>query len=104
VGTERFGTRYRYRDRATGRLDGDVLPVDLAANAASLGADVLRARTADELAAALAKARESPATTVVHVETDPLAGSPDSRAWWDVPVAEVAALEATRQARRRGRR
>ncbi len=35
LGSQRFGTRYRYRTR-TG-LDGDVLPVDLAANAASLG-------------------------------------------------------------------
>ena len=44
VGSQRFGTAYRYRD-ASGALDGDVLPVDLAANAASLGADVLRAAT-----------------------------------------------------------
>jgi TPP-dependent trihydroxycyclohexane-1,2-dione (THcHDO) dehydratase len=39
LGSQRFGTRYRYRT-GTG-LDGDVLPVDLAANAASLGARVL---------------------------------------------------------------
>jgi 3D-(3,5/4)-trihydroxycyclohexane-1,2-dione acylhydrolase (decyclizing) len=98
VGAQRFGTRYRYRT-ASGRLDGDVLPVDLAANAESLGADVLRARTIDELRAALAKARESDRTTVVHVETDPLVPAPDSEAWWDVPVAEVSALDTTRAAR-----
>ena len=40
VGSGGFGTRYRYRNAATGELDGDVLPVDLAANAASLGARV----------------------------------------------------------------
>ena len=45
LGSQRFGTRYRYRDPSSGRLDGDVLPVDLAANAASLGADVIRTRT-----------------------------------------------------------
>ena len=38
-------------------------------------------------------------TTVVHVETDPLAPAPSSEAWWDVPVAEVAGLESTRAAR-----
>ncbi len=43
LGSQRFGTRYRYRDAGTGRLDGDVLPVDLAANAESLGVRVLRA-------------------------------------------------------------
>ena len=37
LGSQRFGTRYRYRDPSSGLLDGDVLPVDLAANAASLG-------------------------------------------------------------------
>src|SRR5439155_21431091 len=73
VGTPRFGTWYRYRDPDTGRLDGDRLPVDLAANAASLGADVLRVSTVDELRAALDKAKQSPRTTVVHIETDPLA-------------------------------
>jgi 3D-(3,5/4)-trihydroxycyclohexane-1,2-dione acylhydrolase (decyclizing) len=99
VGAQRFGTSYRYRDPATGGLDGDVLPVDLAANAASLGADVLRAGTVEELRSALTKARESTRTTLVHVETDPMVGAPSSEAWWDVPVAEVSALDSTRQAR-----
>ncbi|TDE25031.1 3D-(3,5/4)-trihydroxycyclohexane-1,2-dione acylhydrolase (decyclizing) [Actinomadura sp. 6K520] len=99
VGAERFGTRHRVRT-ATG-LDGDPLPVDLAANAASLGADVLLAATAGELRDALAEARKADRTTVVHIETDPLAGTPGSAAWWDVPVAEVAALDSTREARAR---
>ncbi len=99
VGTDRFGTWYRYRDQATGQLDGDVLPVDLAANAASLGASVLRAGTIAELRAALAEARASDVTTVIHVQTDPLVAAPDSDGWWDVPVAEVAARESTVAAR-----
>jgi 3D-(3,5/4)-trihydroxycyclohexane-1,2-dione acylhydrolase (decyclizing) len=99
VGSQRFGTSYRYRSPETGLLDGDVLPVDLAANAASLGADVLRAGTIEEFRAALAKAREATRTTLVHVETDLLSGAPDSEAWWDVPVAEVSGLPSTRAAR-----
>jgi 3D-(3,5/4)-trihydroxycyclohexane-1,2-dione acylhydrolase (decyclizing) len=47
----------------------------------------------------LAAARAADRTTVIHVETDPSVPSPDSEAWWDVPVAEVAALEPTRKAR-----
>ncbi len=39
LGSQRFGTSYRYRTRSG--LDGDLLPVDLAANAASLGARVI---------------------------------------------------------------
>ncbi len=97
LGTRRFGTRYRYRTE-TG-LDGDRLPVDLAANAASLGADVHAVRTVQELRSALVKARESDHTTVVHVETDPMVPAPESPAWWEVPVAEVSALDSTRAAR-----
>jgi len=100
VGAQRFGTRYRFRD-STGRLEGELLPVDLAANAASLGAEVLRAQGVAEFAGALQTAKKSEATTVVHVEADPLAASPDSQAWWDVPVAEVSALETTKEARTR---
>jgi 3D-(3,5/4)-trihydroxycyclohexane-1,2-dione acylhydrolase (decyclizing) len=99
LGSQRFGTRYRYRDPATGLLDGGLLPVDLAANAASLGADVLKTATVKEFAAALEQARASDRTTVVYVETDPLAPVPSSESWWDVPVSETSALESTQRAR-----
>jgi 3D-(3,5/4)-trihydroxycyclohexane-1,2-dione acylhydrolase (decyclizing) len=100
LGSQRFGTRYRYRSTETGRLEGERLPVDLAANAASLGVRVLRARSGEEFAAALREAKAATESVVVHVETDPLVGSPDSRSWWDVPVAEVSSLESTRRARK----
>jgi 3D-(3,5/4)-trihydroxycyclohexane-1,2-dione acylhydrolase (decyclizing) len=99
VGVQRFGTRYRYRDPRTGRLDGDVLPVDLAANAASLGVTVLRAETIADLRAALAQAKDVPGPVLVHIETDPMVPAPGSEAWWDVPVAEVSGIEDTRRAR-----
>jgi 3D-(3,5/4)-trihydroxycyclohexane-1,2-dione acylhydrolase (decyclizing) len=99
VGAQRFGTSYRYRDPETGALDGDLLPVDLAANAASLGADVIDVTTVEELESALRRARAAERTTVVHVQTDPLAGAPGSEAWWDVPVAEVSELDSTQAAR-----
>ena len=44
VGLGGFGTRYNARDARTGELEGDVLPVDYAANARSLGARVLAGR------------------------------------------------------------
>jgi len=98
VGAPRFGTNYRYRGQS-GRLDGDVLPVDLAANAASLGAQVLRAGTLGEFRQCLCQALASTRTTVVHVECDLATGSPPSRSWWDVPVAEVSSQPVTRAAR-----
>ncbi len=99
LGSQRFGTRYRYRG-GSGRLDGERLPVDLAANAESLGVTVLRTRTPDEFAAALREAKAGDESVVVHVETDPLVPAPDSRSWWDVPVAEVASLDSTQRARK----
>ncbi|MFI1355956.1 3D-(3,5/4)-trihydroxycyclohexane-1,2-dione acylhydrolase (decyclizing) [Streptomyces sp. NPDC020898] len=98
VGGERFGTPYRFR-AADGTFTGDPLPVDLAANAASLGMDVLRAKTLGELRTALATARASDRPTCVYVETDPAPTSPPAEAWWDVPVAETATRESAVQAR-----
>src|ERR1700759_3194511 len=99
LGSQRFGTSYRYRNPESGMLDGGRLPVDLAANAESLGADVLRTRTIDEFRVALGKAKAAARTTVVYIETDPLAPVPSSESWWDVPVAEIAALPSTQRAR-----
>jgi 3D-(3,5/4)-trihydroxycyclohexane-1,2-dione acylhydrolase (decyclizing) len=100
LGSQRFGTYYRYRNPETGLLDGEKLPVDLATNAESLGADVIRVTTIDEFRDALVRARASDRTTAVHIETDPLAPVPSSQSWWDVPVSEVAALDSTKQARK----
>jgi len=100
LGVQRFGTRYRYRDAGSGRLDGGLLPVDLAANAESLGVRVLRAKGIDDLRSALDDARRHEGGPVmVHIETDPLVPAPGSGSWWDVPVAEVSRLDSTRQAR-----
>ncbi|HEV2374060.1 MAG TPA: 3D-(3,5/4)-trihydroxycyclohexane-1,2-dione acylhydrolase (decyclizing) [Streptosporangiaceae bacterium] len=99
VGSQRFGTSYRYRG-PSGRLDGRYLPVDLAANAASLGVEVSRAATIEEFRAALAKARESTGPAMVDVQVDPLVAVPSSEAWWDVPVAETSTLPSAVAARR----
>jgi 3D-(3,5/4)-trihydroxycyclohexane-1,2-dione acylhydrolase (decyclizing) len=100
LGCQRFGTRYRARNDATGRLDGDILPVDLEANAASLGVRTWRATTVDGFRSALTEAKGADGPALVHVETDPLVPAPSSESWWDVPVAEVAELDSTRQARK----
>jgi 3D-(3,5/4)-trihydroxycyclohexane-1,2-dione acylhydrolase (decyclizing) len=101
VGAQRFGTAYRYRNQETGRLDGDVLPVDLVANAASLGATACRCRSIAELTDALAWTRGADGPVVLVIETDASVPAPSSESWWDVPVAEVASLASAREARAR---
>ena len=59
LGTEGFGTRYVYRNPKTGVLDGNILPVDLAANAASLGAAVINTSTLAEFTAGLEQAKKN---------------------------------------------
>jgi 3D-(3,5/4)-trihydroxycyclohexane-1,2-dione acylhydrolase (decyclizing) len=90
---------FRFRDPATGRLTGDVLPIDLAANAASLGAHVVTAHGPDDLARALSETRGVGRPVVIVVEVDPSVGVPGYDGWWDVPVAEVSEKAAVREAR-----
>jgi len=124
VGSAGFGTHYRRREEGIGAHPGkprasarrqlldapngdapvqpaDPLPVDLAANAESLGARVIRAGSIDELRAALDEAGSATGgPVVVHVEIDRYAGVPSYEGWWDVPVAEISDDPAVQEARR----
>ena len=104
VGSQRYGTQYRLHDKTHNNFETDAtLPIDLAANAASLGIAVIRiepgANAIADLAVAVARAKASSAATLIHINSDPLLFSPDTESWWDVPVAEVSALTSTKQAR-----
>jgi 3D-(3,5/4)-trihydroxycyclohexane-1,2-dione acylhydrolase (decyclizing) len=113
VGSAGFGTHYRFAANGSLPVDdaagdglaepeaSDVLPVDLAANAESLGARVIRARTVADLRAALADGTGAGTggPTVVCIETDRYAGVPGYDSWWDVPVAETSEQETVRAAR-----
>jgi 3D-(3,5/4)-trihydroxycyclohexane-1,2-dione acylhydrolase (decyclizing) len=100
VGAQRFGTYFRFRDPSTGRLDGNPLPLDFAANAESLGVPSTRVRTVDELRAALEEAKTASGPVLVEIETDPLVPAPSSGSWWDVAVAEVSDLDTAVEARK----
>jgi 3D-(3,5/4)-trihydroxycyclohexane-1,2-dione acylhydrolase (decyclizing) len=99
VGAGGFGTEYRYRQNDSGNFDGEILPVDFAANAASLGARAIRATTHDDLLAALETARAETRTTVIVVEVDREVRVPGYESWWDVPIAEVSEVAAVKRAR-----
>ena len=104
VGSQGFGTHYRYRKNGSIGLDseedpGGVLPVDLATNAESLGALVARTTTVAELRDALEDARQADRTVVIHIPVDRYEGVPDYESFWDVPVAEVSEMETVIAAR-----
>ena len=106
LGSQRFGTKYRYLDGQRHSFDdGSTLPIDLATNAESLGVRVLRVEPGegviDRLQAAVAEAKAVPegsGPVLVHVESDPLIDAPSSESWWDVPVTGTATLESTNEA------
>ncbi len=98
IGSERFGTRYVYREEKSGQLAGEILPVDLAKNAESLGAVVIKATDAASLQAALASAKQQQRTTVIYIETHLHRTVKGYHAWWEVPVAEVSSSPLVQKA------
>jgi 3D-(3,5/4)-trihydroxycyclohexane-1,2-dione acylhydrolase (decyclizing) len=103
-GTAGFGTRYRYRGDGSlgddsGRREGKPLPVDLAFNAQSLGAHVIRAHNIEELRDALVEAKAIDHTVLIHVPADRYEGVPSYEGWWEVPVAEVSESHDVQKAR-----
>lgn len=87
VGSQRFGTAYRHD------------PVDLAANAASWGAEVMGCNGITEFRENYATAVDADHAVVLYIETDLTGPNPPSSAWWDVPIAEVSGLDSTAAAR-----
>jgi 3D-(3,5/4)-trihydroxycyclohexane-1,2-dione acylhydrolase (decyclizing) len=104
LGTDGFGTQYRFRRNGSLGVDSEeepapVLPLDLATNAESLGAHVIRCGSIDDLRAGLEQAKKEKTTVVLAIEVDRYEGVPAYESWWDVPVAEVSAVESVRAAR-----
>ncbi len=92
--------QFRFREQSTGLLSGESLPIDFAANAASLGAHVLCPKDRGALQQALQQARRNDRTTVIVLEVDAEQRVPGYESWWDVPVAAVSASASVEQARR----
>ncbi|MCH8310791.1 MAG: 3D-(3,5/4)-trihydroxycyclohexane-1,2-dione acylhydrolase (decyclizing), partial [Chloroflexi bacterium] len=97
VGSAGFGTESRYRSE-DGTLSGDPIKIDFAANASSLGAEVIAVDSIPEFKDALKQAKLNSITTVIKIETSRSARV-ESYGWWDVPVAEVSEMESVAAAR-----
>jgi 3D-(3,5/4)-trihydroxycyclohexane-1,2-dione acylhydrolase (decyclizing) len=105
LGTDGFGTQFRQAAPGARGLDSErppapYLPTDLAANAETLGAHVIRARGIAELRDALAAAKKVDRTVVIHIEVDRYASVPSYESWWEVPVAATSEAAGVREARK----
>ncbi|MFT7031976.1 MAG: 3D-(3,5/4)-trihydroxycyclohexane-1,2-dione acylhydrolase (decyclizing) [Cyclobacteriaceae bacterium] len=103
LGSQGFGTRYL--DRTEGNVLSDnekgqavkTLPVDLAANARSLGAHVIECESNDDLQTALKEAKSINKTTVIYTECDRYEGT-EGYSWWEVPVAANSEMDTVKEA------
>ncbi|MCB0171845.1 MAG: 3D-(3,5/4)-trihydroxycyclohexane-1,2-dione acylhydrolase (decyclizing), partial [Anaerolineae bacterium] len=75
------------------------LPIDLPANARSLGAYVIECETYADFVTALERAKTIDHTIVIYIQNDRYVGVPGYESWWDVPVAEVSEIDTVRAAR-----
>jgi 3D-(3,5/4)-trihydroxycyclohexane-1,2-dione acylhydrolase (decyclizing) len=104
LGQDGFGTRFTFPQEGVLSTDSEdhvqTLPLDLAANARSLGAHVITCETYDDFIAALEASRKIDRTTVIYICNDRYEGVPGYDTWWDVVVAEVSEMPAVQEARK----
>ncbi|PWH06578.1 3D-(3,5/4)-trihydroxycyclohexane-1,2-dione acylhydrolase (decyclizing) [Brachybacterium endophyticum] len=97
-GSQRFGTRYRMRSKESGLLDGEKLPMDIAANIRSYGIEVSEVSATADFRDAFRRAEASEHASAIVVNTDLYGPNPPGIGWWDVPVSQTSRLESTREA------
>lgn len=95
-----FGNEFRLRNPESKRLDGEYLAIDLAANAASMGARVWRASTPGEVRQALREARVETRTCAIVVPVEKHRYVPASGVWIDFGVAQTTQDPITQKLRR----
>lgn len=105
LGQDGFATRYVFPQENVlpGDAAGDrveVLPVDFAANARSLGAHVITCKTYDDFCRAIKEAEAADRTTMIYIQNDRYVNVPGYDSWWDVAVAEVSDMDSVREARK----
>ncbi|MCR2807687.1 3D-(3,5/4)-trihydroxycyclohexane-1,2-dione acylhydrolase (decyclizing) [Paenibacillus soyae] len=99
-GSDGFGNEFRFRDAATGQLNGSYMPMDFAAHARSFGAQAYTVRTAEQLREALLQAREETVSTLIEIKVLPGTNSDGYESWWRVDVPAVSASPKVEAAQR----
>jgi 3D-(3,5/4)-trihydroxycyclohexane-1,2-dione acylhydrolase (decyclizing) len=92
-----FGTQLRERNPESDRLDGPIVEVDFAANAASMGCASWAVRTPGEFADALEQARATDGPALICAEVEPTRYLSPNGTFWDVGVPLTSGSEDTRK-------
>lgn len=91
-----FGTEFR-RPAADGRLSGELVEIDYAANVRSFGVECLEADDVDGLGEALATARAVDGPVAIVARVEPRRGVVHTGAWWDLGIAGASERAEVRE-------
>lgn len=85
-----FGTEFRFRSEATGRLDGGLIPVNFAKIAEGYGCKAYSVKNADELRSAIEDAKRQRVSTLIDIKVLPKTMAHGYGDWWRVGVSAVS--------------
>jgi 3D-(3,5/4)-trihydroxycyclohexane-1,2-dione acylhydrolase (decyclizing) len=85
-----FGTEFRYRNPLTGKLDGKLIPIDFAQNAASYGCKTYTVHNEEELREAIEDSKTQTVSTLIDIKVLPKTMTNGYEAWWRAGVAELS--------------
>ncbi|MCP4177515.1 MAG: 3D-(3,5/4)-trihydroxycyclohexane-1,2-dione acylhydrolase (decyclizing) [bacterium] len=90
TGMGSFGTEFRARNKATNKLDGNLVPVNFAMNAASYGCKTYSVKTEAELKEAIVDSKKQTVSTLIDIKILPKTMTHGYESWWRAGVAEVS--------------
>ncbi|QLB20786.1 3D-(3,5/4)-trihydroxycyclohexane-1,2-dione acylhydrolase (decyclizing) [Vespertiliibacter pulmonis] len=102
-GMDSFGTEFRFRDLVSNQLNGQLIPIDFAMNAASYGCKTYKVTNEKELLDALADAKRQSVSTLIDIKVLPKTMAHGYECWWHVGIAEVSNKESIQQASQRSK-
>ena len=93
-----FGTEFRFRNEKTGKLDGELVPIDFAMSAAAYGCKTYTVKTVEQLRAAIIDAKKQTVSTLLDIKVLPKTMTNGYEAWWRCGIAEVSEKESIQKA------
>ena len=94
-GSEGFGNEFRYREKNSDRLTGEITPVDFKKYAEALGVKAFYANNVSEFKELLRTTRNEDVSTLIEVKVLPGTMTGGYHSWWRVGVPEVSNCETT---------
>ena len=95
-----LNSEVRKRDPESGKIDGELMVIDYAANAAAYGVRTYTVRTIEELREAIEDARKQECSTLLDIKVLPKTMTNGYEAWWRCGVAQTAKSEKIGKASR----